>query len=91
VGVVSLTKSSVPELDGPFWVTYFDFRRQSAAFVESGSVGVAGRPPWLALSFREEGVRGGVRGSGGRRGDVHRLGEGDLCWIFEGARSKGPR
>jgi hypothetical protein len=91
VGVVSPTKSSVPELDGHFWVRYFDFRRQSPVFVESGSVGVAGRPPWLALSFREEGVRGGVRGNRGRRGDVHGLGEGDLCWIFEGARSKGPR
>jgi hypothetical protein len=91
VGVVSLTKSSAPVLDGPFWVGYFDLRRQSVALVESGSVGVAGRPPWLALSFREEGVRGGVRGNKGRRGDVHRLGEGDLCWIFEGARSKGPR
>jgi hypothetical protein len=91
VGVVSLTKSSVPELDGHLWVVYFDFRRQRVAFVESWSVGVAGRPPWLALSFKEEGVRGGVRGNGGRRGDVHGLGEGDLCWIFEGARSKGPR
>jgi hypothetical protein len=91
VGVVSPTKSSAPEVGGPFWVRYFDFRLQSAAFVDSRSVGVAGRPPWLALSFREEGVRGGVRGSGGRRGDVHGLGEGDLCSIFEGARSRGPR
>jgi len=84
-------KSSAPEAGGAFWERCFDFRRQSAAFVVSRSVGVAGKPPWLALSLREEGVRGGVRGSGGRRGDVHGLGEGDLCWIFDGARSRGPR
>ena len=91
MGVTSPTNSSALEVGGPFWERYFDFRRQSAAFVESRSVGVAGKPPWLALSFREEGVRGGVRGNGGRRGDVHGLGEGDFCWIFEGARSRGPR
>lgn len=91
MGVVSPTKSSEPEVGAPFRVRYFDFRRQSAAFVESRSVGVAGRPPWLALSFREEGVSGGVRGNGGRRGDVNGLCEGDLGWIFEGARSRGPR
>jgi hypothetical protein len=79
VGVKSPTKSSASEVGGPFWARYFDFRRQSAAFVESRSVGVAGKPPWLAPSFREEGVRGGVRGNGGRRGDVQGLGEGVFC------------
>lgn len=91
MGVVSPTKSSAPEIGGLVCARYFDFRRQSAAFVQSRSVGVAGKPPWLALSFREEGVRGGVRGNGGRRGDVHGLGEEGFCWIFEGARSRGPR
>jgi hypothetical protein len=79
VGVTSPTKSPAPEVGELFWAGYFGFRRQSATFEESWSVGVAGKPPWLALSFKEEGVRGGVIGNGGRRGDVHGLGEEDFC------------